>query len=754
MINASILKTKNSQQCQWSFNIENYDCKRLTDQEFEALAYEFSKRQILYSNPLLARLMQPLDEAFEFIENSGAYPYLYENPRRPILQQVLETKTLYWEWTAKDWVNSVLKASNTLKSRVVAAGYLFAENPDFLVELHAQVKNLHFQKIASVIFPPSEIEMSARTIQEVLESLGYSNKDEINIFILPNIVFTLLLHSKRSRLEEITDEKFSHLFELFSKRVSETKRLALSRISFALCHLGILQKSYDLRLREGDGKFKNGIEAGVAQEWFDWVECWQNKATLSPSTIKGTRLDLHKIGRWLAQEHSGVTCPAQWDRKLAAEFIAAVNGWKVGDFTVNDWVAKKKRQGLNLNAATKEALLVSLKKFLKDLQEWELIPVRLNPTQALKSPRSVRALVGPKPHQRLIESAVWLKLLWAGLNLTEEDMAISGNGGSRYPIELVKAVAIAWLFVGSRNDEYRRLRVGCTRFISSISEHEAEDVPRPQGPPFPQNVCTVINIPDNKTSRSFTKCVDVIVGAVFQDWEKLRPKQRKIKDRKTDEYFDALFSYRGNVISDRYISDALIPTLCRKAGIPTEDKNGRITSHRGRTTIITELGKYGMTAFELAQFAGHKGLDQIRHYLVVTPTQLAQSYQKAGILQKNLRQIKVLIDKDAVESGAVANGEPWIYYFLGHGHCMNDFWSSCQHRMACAKCGFYKPLEPMERWLETKTNILEFLQEVPLDDEEIAALEGDIVAIDALMLKNYDIPTLDGQTPRQIQQAE
>ncbi|MBV9385712.1 MAG: site-specific integrase [Chroococcidiopsidaceae cyanobacterium CP_BM_ER_R8_30] len=758
MTDTVVVRVDTPQQWQWPIDISRYNRhKKLTDKEYTALVHECSKKYIWYSNPTLIRLMQPMNEVFELINTSGVYASNSEqNPKRAILQQVLKTKTAYWGWTADDWVDCISVANHAFKGKITTAAYLLGRHSDFLLKLQKKVKKIYLQKVASVVFPISEVEHSLLTVQEIIRALGYPDKkrDIINS-LLPNALSTILLYCQTPKLEEITDKQFKNLYSQASKTYSDDKRCALSRVSVALKHLGILHQEYSLRPPPGHGSFHNSAEAGVSQEWFDWVERWFKATTLSSSTTKDRRTMLLKIGRWLAQEYPEVTSPEQWDRQLVVNFITAVDNWKVGDFTVSLLTSFQPNFGQTLSAPAKESILLAVRSFLKDLQEWGWISARFNPIQVLRTPRKWQALMGPKPLEKLIESAVWLKLLWAGLNLTEADLKSSGTSGFYYPIELVKAVAIAWLFVGSRNDEYLRLRVGCTRFISTTSDQEAEDIPRPDGPPFPQNVCTMISIPVNKTSKSFTKCVDPIVGAVLQDWEKVRPaSQEKIKDRKTEENFHALFSCRGKVIHKKYINDALIPMLCRKAGVPTEDKNGRITSHRARTTIITELGKHGMNAFELARFAGHKGLAQIRHYLAVTPTQLVQSYQKAGVLQKNLRQIQVLIDKDAVESGSAAKGEPWIYYDLGNGWCMNQFWSTCKHRMACGQCSFFRPKGHKEQWLELKNNILKFLQEVPLDDDEVAALEGDVEALEKLVLKHFDEPTPDGRTPHQIKEAD
>lgn len=53
----------------------------------------------------------------------------------------------------------------------------------------------------------------------------------------------------------------------------------------------------------------------------------------------------------------------------------------------------------------------------------------------------------------------------------------------------------------------------------------------------------------------------------------------------------------------------------------------------------------------------------------VAPTRLAKAYADAGYFARNLRSVEVLIDEEAVESGAAAEGKPWRFYDLGHGYC-------------------------------------------------------------------------------------
>ncbi len=99
-----------------------------------------------------------------------------------------------------------------------------------------------------------------------------------------------------------------------------------------------------------------------------------------------------------------------------------------------------------------------------------------------------------------------------------------------------------------------------------------------------------------------------------------------------------------------------------------------------------------------------------------------------------------------------ASGEAWKFYDLGHGYCTYDFFEQCPHRMACARCSFYVPKESSRaQLLEAKTNLLRMMQEIPLQEEERAAVEDGINAVEKLYAQLMDVPTPAGPTPREIE---
>jgi len=190
--------------------------------------------------------------------------------------------------------------------------------------------------------------------------------------------------------------------------------------------------------------------------------------------------------------------------------------------------------------------------------------------------------------------------------------------------------------------------------------------------------------------------------------------------------------------------------LCQKAGVATQDARGSITSHRARTTIAYQLanGRQPLSVFELKEWLGHRSLGSTLHYVKPSPTRIAKSYADAGYLGRNVRLIEVLIDRDAVNSGAAASGSDWKFYDQGHGYCTYDFFDQCPHRMACARCSFYRPKGSSQaQLLEGKANLLRMRQELELTDEEVAAVDEGIGAFERLLEKLAEVPTPDGVVP-------
>ena len=140
------------------------------------------------------------------------------------------------------------------------------------------------------------------------------------------------------------------------------------------------------------------------------------------------------------------------------------------------------------------------------------------------------------------------------------------------------------------------------------------------------------------------------------------------------------------------------------------------------------------------------------HYLESRPTRLAATFVKAD---RMAHMVEVLVDHDTVVSGDAARGAPYKFYDLGDSYCTNPFWSTCPHRMACARCDFNLPkASALGQALEARGSLQRLLEEVPLTDDERAAAEGDAAAVRDLIAKLEDGPTLDGRKRDEIETAK
>jgi integrase len=429
--------------------------------------------------------------------------------------------------------------------------------------------------------------------------------------------------------------------------------------------------------------------------------------------------------------------------------------------TIGQWISgitslPASKIGQPATASTKSRYLSGMRTFFRDAQEWGWISRHFDPMRVFATPTSLVKLIGPKP--RVIADDIWAKLLTAGLNLKEEDLPAhtfqKGKSHPRthvYPLAMVQAIVVVWLFSGLRRDEIRRLRLGCIRWQtnSQSSGKKGENVP--------DDAVCFLDVPVNKTTSSFTKPVDRVVGEAIALWEKVRPQQPMMLDRKTGEMVQFLFAYRGRMTGKEYINVSLIPALCRKAGVPESDVRGDITSHRARSTIASQLfnAKEPMSLFELQAWLGHSSPHTTQFYANVTPTKLAQAYAETDYFKRNVRTITVLIDRESIKSGTASQGSPWRYFDLGHGYCSYEFFEQCPHRIACAKCPFYLPKDSTQMLMkEAQGNLVRMKQEMELSDEEIAAIDEGVSLMGQPCSQLADIPTPGGPTPRQLRDGE
>lgn len=739
----------------WSLQVENYDRRPEIDPgELAELDYWVDHTGKGYgviparSEKALHRLVQPLNDAIALID----FPTEYDGRRglQLMLVEMHRRRTSFWAWSSADWLVIIGKnhadfcqrfEQGTGRQHLLAIAYVLLEFMDFW--------ELRFEKcsLANKVFGRVLVESTIDEVLQALKAQGYeSYGNESHKYRA--VICEAFLSNRSPYLKDLTTES---LDIARNRIVGKKHQQSFMALSVAFERLGVIDQPLQPRNSEQRHLGSGGAMDEVAPEWSEICERWFNTSTLAAETRTSYFYTLLAVGRWLAKNHPEISHPKQWTRSLAAEYIGAVDRMVVGQYSAP---SKQKDIGKPLTPHSKSNYYAVMRTFFRNCQEWEWIPEHFHAQTAFETPRSVRALLQPQAKQ--IDDATWAKLLTAGLRLTEEDVESDKTVGDRahwYPIEMVRALAVVWLFCALRKDDIRNLRTGCIRWLQpeevrpmEVEEEEALTL-NSEG-----KIC-LLDIPPGKNGRALTKAVDAIVGQAIQAWESVRPSQAPLQDKRTGEQVHYLFAYRSHRLGDPYLNRSLIPFLCEKAGVPKEDVCGKITSHRARHTILTQLSE-SMTIPQLQSWSGHQSVDSLKHYIKSTVTKQAAAYQKTDYFKRNQRMFDVLIDQEAITTGAAARGEPWKYHTLSDGYCVYEFFQHCPHRMACPQCSFYRPDSVvLQKLKQNKANLQKMLIEIELTTDEQAAVEEGIQAFENLCQHLSDVPTPAGLTPKQLGSA-
>lgn len=714
---------------QWPLNISQYDRQsELTSHEIQLIHSKYTGQLresgwLKAAHQAMPRLIKPLLDALAALKMSN-------NARHEavgfILTHMAQTGMSYWGISSEMWLEVFHRnyqhqwPTHKLdpQRQAIATLYMLEQFTAFHHLEHYAVTDL-----AVRVFGREYFEAALHLVTKSVRQQGYRYRNSKTNF-RSVLAHTLLAnhHPSPLRLPLSLPET------LYEQIDSPHHREMLTILMSALPHLSTVPNALPA----------TETPDTVSPEWARWCERWYDTSTLTEQARDSNYYSLLSVGRWLASDYPEITSPEQWTRELATQFVRLVEAMTIGRWSRS--TTRPDILGKPLKSWSKISLLGAVRRFFLDCQDWDWIAVHLDPKRSLAAPQSIQSQVAPAP--RPIDRTVWAKLIQAALNLTETDVPHNPiHLTTGYPLPMIQAVAITWLFCGLRANELRRLRIGCIRWQTNPAEGEQAT-----------SHC-YLEVPAHKTGGPFLKVVDPLVGHMIFGWEQARPACPPMLDKKTGERVHFLFAYQNHSLGEAYLNDRLIPLLCHKAGVKAIDSNGPITSHRGRSTMASQLydAEQPLSLLEIQAWLGHQSPETTRCYVQITATRQAQAYSNAQYFRRNIRLIDVLIDQDAIRSGATAKGEPWRYYDLGHGYCTYSFFDQCPHRMACAHCAFYRPKDTsVASLLEAKANLQRLMQEMPLKDEELAAVEDGLEALERLHKMLQDIPTPAGPTPRQI----
>jgi integrase len=722
---------------------EDYDRSPLTTQEWQALEWwsilahrqDHATDQARVTRRLLARFDQPIVDIFH-LRHRGRDPHGAPVVQYFLRQEMYRRKKTFWEWSEDEWLDTLCPTWETFKavygeryggyrSSIMDAAYLLGN----VTQLRSVGLGFQITKAAKTYFG-DEFARQCERVRSVLMGKGFAGGivSAEQLYHCLSIVFVL---NRSPLLEDISEELLASVHP-----ESEYMRQVYQRITIGLQHLNILSSPRQKMFGVPD-PFQDD---GMAHEWYGWCLAWYEQNTdLTPRIRRQYMNNLLTIGRWLLSHAPEVHTPEQWTEDLVLRFKADLCTWETGEYVSEhgrELVKAKGKLGAILKPSGIYNYLNSLRRYFTDLTRRphpvagapaRRIQLDFAPKEALATPKQVRhALDRASP--RDIDLRVWARLAIAAATLTQRDLP----PGARYPLSFYRAMGLIWVTSARRPNEIVRLRLDCFRkdwdpLMLDEDNHHVERLVVSHGSPqkTQEKVPTIsyLHIPSGKNRGPFWIWIPEYVVDAIDAWKSERPSnQRKLLDRKDREEVDYLFCFRDVLVGPKFINRSLIPTLCAKAGIDSEDAKGRITGHRGRSTRLTLLRKSGVGLDDLAEYAGHANTQTIRRYANQNVIQLHRIIKDADDLSRVIEGV--------VDIQAAAQGLPALRWFIGYDadgepmYCGNQVYHTCPHRLDCVKCGMFIGGEKA-KLLHEGENTLPVTSKVPMTPVEKCTVDED-----------------------------
>ena len=431
------------------------------------------------------------------------------------------------------------------------------------------------------------VRLEIEQLGEEVARYGYEPRSAMSAF--RRVLSRIVLHTGKQSIAEITDQdcmEFREAVYAFRKRADvalffgSTKRYrelikayttSLHCLHVVLYHRGQAQTE--------PGKVMSfwGASQVIPPRMDAVLRKYQSARQLTdmPETAQRVVTRVRRFAAWLTEQDPQIDSFDVVTRDHILEFAEALKSM-IGV-----------RTGTPLTVLTRRGYLSALSVFFRDVASWgwEDVPVRplLGNGDLPKMPHRIPRYIPDEDLARLMTTIRALEC----------------------PYQRAALLIARWS--GARRGEIRRLEADC---LDSY----------PDGTPR-------LRIPAGKTKKERLIPLNEEAAEAIRELQSRRRAQRGFRDSHTGVITSYLFVDYGKRLSNFYLFTSSLRRACQAAGLVTPEGKPKISPHRFRHTVGTQLAEKGAKLHTIMKILGHSSASMSMVYAQISDREVLRDYQ-------------------------------------------------------------------------------------------------------------------------------
>jgi integrase len=318
-----------------------------------------------------------------------------------------------------------------------------------------------------------------------------------------------------------------------------------------------------------------------------------------PATIQSADLALTLFVRWLLSVHPEIESFASVTREHLLEFAD----------DLNSMVGVNSKRPYSLSA--KIGVLSALNVFFRRVSEWA------NWEGTREGERNGEQEEGHGKHELEVPNRPLLsrgdlpkRAMYLPRYIPDDELERIMEVIRALECPYQRAALLIARWSGARRDEIGRLSIDC---LGSY----------PDGTPC-------LRIPAGKTNRERMVPLHEEAAEAIRYLLSVRPKVgRGLRDSHTGLETHYLFMHYGKRYSSAYLFELPLKRACTVAGLVTPDGRAKVTAHRFRHTVATQLARKGAKLNTIMRVLGHESANHTMVYLHISDQEVLDDYSGA-----------------------------------------------------------------------------------------------------------------------------